>query len=274
MKLRELIRNCMSCLQIANSEIKRLGEAGRHVVKDARSDDISTRADITVSKAIVKYLGDKQVPAVVLTEELGQMKSGEKQEYTVVIDDIDGTKNYQQDRGRKMLPYCTLIAAFEGTQPKYRDALFAAVMEHNSGTVWHAVRGEGFYVNGLRQHPDENRTTGLEKTKTALIIDHYMGTPSIMSGLYGTAWVKDFGSSALHYALVADGTFDGFVSDGQKQRELAAAYLFAAEADKWISDCRLRPIDGREYECEGRMGVIIADTQELARAINAKLKNV
>ena len=274
MKKEELIRNCMNCLQVAHSEIERLGEEGRQAVKDARSADISTKADIAVSKAIVKRLKDLRVPAVLLTEELGETKSGKSQEYTIVVDDIDGTKNYQQDRGRKMLPYCTLIAAFEGTEPEYRDALFAAVMEHNSSTVWHAVKGKGFYVNGLRKRPDSRRTTGLEKTKTAIIIDHYMGTPSRMSGLYATSWVKDFGSSALHYALVADGTFDGFVSDGQKQRELAAAYLFAAEADKWISDHHLKPIDGRKYECEGRMGVIIADTPELARAINAKLKNV
>ena len=274
MKIHELMKNCMNCLQIAHKEIEKLGEEGRQVVKHARSSDISTRADIAVSRAIVKHLKDQNVPAILLTEELEQTKSGEKQDYTVVVDDIDGTKNYQQDRGRKILPYCTLIAAFEGTEPKYQDTLFAAVIEHNSGTIWHAVRGEGFYVNGIRQGAGSQRTTRLEKTRTALIIDHYMGTPSRMSGLYGTSWVKDFGSSALHYALVADGTFQGFVSDGQKQRERSAAYLFATEADKWISDFNLKPVEGKKYECEGKMGVIIAETPELAHAISRNLKSV
>ena len=271
MKIRELIRNCMNCLKIAHKEIERLGEQGRRTTKHARSSDISTKADVAVSKVIVKYLKERNVPAILLTEELGQTNSGEKQDYTVVVDDIDGTKNYQQDRGRKILPYCTLIAAFEGTQPKYSDILFAAVMEHNSCTVWHAVRGEGFYVNGIKQHTGNHRTTKLKKTQTGIIIDHYMSTPSKMSGLYDTAWVKDFGSSALHYALVADGTFQGFVSDGQKQRELSAAYLFTVEAGKWISDFHLKPVHERKYECEAKMGVIIAETPELAREIKRKL---
>ena len=270
MKLNELISNCIDCLRIAHEEIEKLGKEGRFPVKHARSTDVSTKADVAVSKTVLKYLTDKKVPAVILTEETGRTESGKGQNYTIVVDEIDGTRNYQQDAGRKILPYCTLIAVFEGTEPKYSDAAFAAVMEHNSGTVWHAVKAGGFYVNGTIVRPDK-KNTELEKTRTGLIIDHYMGTPSIMSGLYGNAWIKDFGSSALHYAMVADGTFDAFVSDGQKQRELAAAYLFTTETGKWISDYELNLINERKYECEKRMGVIIADTQELARKIKNKL---
>jgi len=272
MKREEVIKHCMKCLEIAHEELERLGEQGTEVEEHARSPDISTKGDVAVSKAMVEYLQSNNVPAVILTEELGETISGEEQKYTIAIDDIDGTKNYEQDQGRGILPYCTLIVAFEGTQPKYKDAVFAATIEHTSGTVWSAEQGKGLLMNGKKVQPGDTRS--LSKTQTVVVLDHYMADVERFTELHKRAWVKDFGTAALHFAFAADGTLKAYVSDNQKQHELGMGYLFAKESGIWISHLDLSPIDDMPYEFEAKTDVLVAETKELAEEIRGRVKQV
>jgi len=263
----EIWEMCREALLVAQKTLKSLGEVGISELEE-HVTDISTEGDISVSRSLIEFFRDK-IPAILYSEESGRIKLSDKPLYTITFDDIDGTYNYH--RGRGVLPYCTVITVFDSTEPRFRDALVAAVLEHNSSKIWHAIRGEGTYLNGSRV-----RTSGMKELnrRTLIAVDHYSNPDYIQNLLpiYTRAWVKDFGSSALHLAGVSSGLLDGFLNPSHKAHELGAGYLLVKEAGGHISDLEGKPIDDVIYDFDRRYPVVAASTEELGERIISVLK--
>jgi myo-inositol-1(or 4)-monophosphatase len=240
--------------------LAKLGRGARQEVVDERTVDISTRGDRAVSAMLVEYFGRTGIPSILLSEESGEVVLSPEPQYTFVFDDIDGTDNYY--RGEGILPYCTVIAVLEGTRPVFSHTIAAGIIEHRSGTIWLAQRGGGTTVNGEPAAPSKRK---LIDRRTVIAVDHYSaGNAPALAGLHGAAWVKDFGSAALHLAGVSSGLFDGYISLRQKGHELAAGFLLVTEAGGSITDLSGKSFADRLYDFSGMYEAMACGNQVLA----------
>lgn len=164
--------------------------------------------------------------------------------------------------GKVLLPHCTVVCIFDSTEPKFEDALVAGIVEHQSGNLWHAVRGEGAYFNGKRIEKKEmaaNRTTlvAIDQLANADYIQRFRL-------IYENFWVRDFGSSAFHLASVSIGALGAFLSERNKAHELGAGYLLAKEGGRWISDLEGKSMDKVSYDFNSRYPVVMAYNEAIA----------
>jgi myo-inositol-1(or 4)-monophosphatase len=265
----DLLAVCREALLLAHKTLQRLGDIGLTEVHGAHVTDISTRGDLAVSAALTQYFSSRQLPAVLLSEESGRQVLHPQPRLTIAFDDIDGTDNYF--RGRGLLPYCTVVTILDHPEPCFSHAAAAGIIEHNSGRLWLAARGQGCLADGVaacvspRQHLDR---------RALLVVDHYSSANEIAAfqGLYGISWIKDFGASALHLAGVSSGLFDAYAGSAQKAHELAAGYLLIREAGGCVIDWNGNQLDQQPYVFEGRYPIVAAGTPALAEAVLGHLQ--
>ena len=256
-------------LSLARTTLEALGTQARHRVHDARVVDITTVGDRAVSDSLLRFFRESGVPAVLLSEESGRTDLAAHPEYTVVFDDIDGTDNYH--RGEGALPYCTVIAILNGAKPRFRDAVAAGIIEHRTRNTWTAERGAGAFLNGTQVHVSKR---SLLDRQTLVVVDHYAAAADVvrLEALYPAAWVKDFGSAALHLAGVSSGMFDAYVNPRQKSHEIVAGYLLINEAGGVVSDFSGNAIDGRPFEFDATYDLIAAANNSISESIRVLIR--
>lgn len=263
-----LVEICLGALAEAHKTLGNLGDQGVSEIRDEHVADISTEGDLAVSQALIRYFGEQGMPAQIYSEESGKVEIGKNPIYTITFDDLDGTDNYF--RGRGILPYCTVVTIFDCIEPTFQDAAVAGILEHNSGTFWHAIREGGSFRNGVSVRTSERRT--LDR-RALITIDHYASSERMTQvfELYPQAWVKDFGSAALHLAGVSSGLFDGYLSFSQKAHELGAGYLLVTESGGFIRDTKNRDIQSVEYLFDERYSIVATATNQLGEALLSKI---
>jgi len=268
MDIDHLTHICKTALQMSRQLLSSLSDDGRSEVHDEHVVDISTQGDRAVSAALADLFAREKIPAILLSEESGCTELSDSPEYTIAFDDIDGTDNYY--RGRGLLPHCTVITIFASPNPTFADALVAGIIEHNSGQLWHAVRDGGCFLDDLKVAASGR--TVLDR-RTLLIIDHYISGGAIdrFAPLYDTAWIKDFGASALHLAGVGSGLFDAFLSPAQKSHELGAGYLLIKEAGGILTDWDGATLDNTLYDFDRQTPILAAASRDLSDALLKKI---
>ncbi|MPM05637.1 Inositol-1-monophosphatase [bioreactor metagenome] len=185
---------------------------------------------------------DKQSEAM-LIEELSRIipnssflaeESGEKHtnsEWTWIIDPLDGTTNYIHG-----IPlYSISIALMK------ENELFAGVVhEPNLNETFHAVKGEGAFLNGK-----PIQVTAISSMKDSLWatgfpyhdfdkIDEYM--EFIKYSIKHTHGLRRLGSAAIDLVYTAAGRIDGFFEFGLNPWDVAAGALIVQEAGGVVSD--------------------------------------
>jgi fructose-1,6-bisphosphatase/inositol monophosphatase family enzyme len=151
----------------------------------------------------------------------------------------------------------------------------AGIVEHRSGRTWIAERGRGATLSmpgrGDRAAAASKRQR-LDR-RSLIVVDQYSARERAgeLNRLAESAWVKDFGSSALHLAGVASSLFDGYVNLRHKAHELAAGYLLIGEAGGSLVDLEGRPLDERPYDFDAVTGIVAAGSRHLADALLACL---
>lgn len=265
--MKRLIQVCKDALHKSHEVINTLGDGGIIEVHDEYVTDISTKGDRVISNALIKFFRERKIPAVLYSEESGKIKLTENPKYTIVFDDIDGTDNYH--RGRSILPFCTIITIFDSIKPNFEDSLVTGIIEHNSGRLWHAVRGQGCYLNGIKVTNSGKKT--LDK-RTLITVNHY-GERYIFEfiKIFQKAWIKDFGSAGIHLAGISSGIFDAFISTSQKGHELGAGYLLIKESKGFLSDVKGCTFDKKIYDFNANYQIIAASTKELGGILLSEL---
>ncbi len=257
----ELVRGA---LVLSRQRLTAAGPAGRIRLPDAPTPDISTRADLDIAVALRDYLTAAAPSARLLSEETGTSGGGGSPDLTIAIDELDGTGNWH--RGGSLLPFCTAVAVLRGGAPRFSDVLAAGVVEHRSGRTWIAERGAGSWADGARVRASEKERADRE---ALVILDHYGSGAGVgdLTPIHPRTWVKDFGSSAFHFAGVAEGMFDAFVTTGQKGHELAAGWLLVTEAGGTVTDFAGSALGDREFLFSARYRIVASGTQGLGQEL-------
>ncbi|MBN2447312.1 MAG: inositol monophosphatase [Phycisphaerae bacterium] len=136
-----------------------------------------------------------------------------------VIDPIDGTRNYI----RRMGDYSTCVAAMHGGMP-----IVGVVYDPQRDRLYSAARGEDLTVNGVAIRHDKCEKDAKCPRRKVLV-----GVPSTATDVvHGIVhdWmdrfvVRNYGSTAIHLALVAAGQLDAAISANSKLWDIAAGWM-------------------------------------------------
>ena len=237
---------------------------GTERVGEGAGGDSTMRIDKEAEDEIidaVRQKGDVRLVA----EELGE--SGPKDaRWTVVIDPIDGSSNFE----RGVPFYCTSIAVVEGRT--LADAKYALVRNLVNGDTYYSEASGYSTKNGT-----EIKTSGQTELRDATLgIDISRTTLQVLSSLNGLiASIKrqsHFGANALETCFFAEGKLDGFVDVRGRIRvvDMAAGYLIAKRAGGALSDERGNPLNP-PIGVRERFSVVAGANPSLHARILAKL---
>jgi len=259
--------------------------------------DIATRGDAVAGEAMIAYLKGIPEIGVVYTEEQGKLVLNKTGNYSAIIDDIDGTKNFKEGFG--MLPHGSIAGIFEGRDPKFKDCIASGYLDFPSGNFFYAIKGEGCFVQeGLAKKiggwdyskGGKLATTGrkklfIEGKNLTMLPDIYMFgdlAPALMEYSAKT-WLGDFRTSAAQLALVAAGSADIFVtcdnaSNPNKHKtgeELGPAYLMIKEAGGALTDWTGEDVGEQKVGLGEKKPwhAVAAATPELAKEFAADMRN-
>lgn len=199
-------------------------------VEEKANNDFVSNVDREAEAAIVEILHKTYPTHGILGEEQGSSYTSD--EYTWIIDPLDGTTNYLQG-----IPhFCVSIALQKGRQLEH-----AVIFDPLRNEVFSASRGHGAQLNDKRIRVSQRTRlqeavlgTGIPPGAVPLHLDAYM------------AMLKDFtrvcrairraGSAALDLAYVAAGRTDGFWEFALQPWDIAAGTLIVREAGGFVGD--------------------------------------
>lgn len=208
------------------------------------------KVDQVAEDVILECLADSGLALNVVSEECGFLDNGAA--HTLVIDPIDGTRNATHN-----IPfYCVSMCI---GRKSVGDAEYALVRNIATEDTYWARKGHGTSLNG---EPVRVRPLREKELLVAALYDEsddlhkYWGR--------GNLHFRDMGSAALEMALVASGSFDGFVShiDFLRVTDIAAGALLVREAGGEVYTNDGKPLD-TPFEVTARTSVLAVSNRKM-----------
>ena len=214
-----------------------------HQVREKGKEGLVSEADQNSEKVIRKVLNEAFPQDAILGEEEGYgsgPRSGpSKREW--IIDPLDGTTNYVH-----RFPFFATSLGLRADGEIKVGWVEAPLL----GWTYHAVRGQGAFLNGqpiqcsnADNLKDSLLATGFSYSRAPGLIDHQAEVFKHM--LTHARGVRRAGSAALDLCMVASGSFEGYWERTLKPWDTAAGSLIAQEAGAIVTD-----FDGKPYSPE------------------------
>lgn len=197
-------------------------------VKSKRKEDgtIVTIADIAINKLVVDFIS-RDFPDVSIISEEGDCEVNNA-EYRVFCDPLDGT-----------IPFCLglPISTFCISVLKDNTPLIAFIYDPFCKRMWHAVRGEGSFLNGKRVKVSQfDQISGSNICITWWKGSLYnIGQVSAELTEAGATWIEPK-AIALFGGLLASGSLEATICPSQRGWETAAMHLIIEEAGGKVTD--------------------------------------
>jgi myo-inositol-1(or 4)-monophosphatase len=219
-----MLNTAIKAARRAGAIINRASLAGGFEVTAKRANDFVTEIDKAAEMAIIDIVRQAYPDHGILAEESGE-NAGTKDEYTWVIDPLDGTTNFIHGFPQ----YCVSIGV------RFRGQITHAVIyDPMKNELFTGSKGRGAFLDDRRV-----RVTKCAHLKESLIgtgfpfkeldrIDLYMR--QIRTMMVSSAGVRRAGAAALDLAYVACGRLDGFWEMGLSKWDMAAGSLIVREA--------------------------------------------
>ena len=252
----------------------------RNASKDAVEceKDIVTNCDLAIGNMIKAKVAKCNFPVKLVTEEYSNaITNCENPEYTIYVDELDGTDN--AFRNISMLPSVTLIqiAHTASEDVKFSDFIMVGAVEHSSKTVYFAEAGKGIEKYKIEDVADFMMLTPCELNprhpkQSVVITDVYsmMKEIDVLAAIVSRYQTKDFGASAATYLWVAEGIFEGYASSHKKGHELPLLYLLCKAAGVKMTDFAGNSYDGVKYDFNSTRYQVIAGIDSVhADLVNA-----
>ena len=209
----------------AKSILRDFGELEKLQVSIKGQNDFVTMADIKAQEIIHYELSRARNDYGFLMEE-GKIKNNiDDNEYTWIIDPIDGTLNFMNG-----VPYFAISIALN-----FKNKIIAGIVYdpvHND--FYWAEEGVGAYLNDQRLRVTNKKS--IENSLIALGIpflgrgDHAKHIRIQQAVMEKVAGLRRFGAASLDLAFVAAGRVDGFWEFGLSPWDVAAGIILVREA--------------------------------------------
>ena len=209
----------------ARSILRDFGELEKLQVSIKGQNDFVTMSDIKAQEIIHYELSRARTDYGFLMEEGKNQININDNDYTWIIDPIDGTLNFMNG-----IPYFAISIALH-----HGDKIIAGVIYdpvHND--FYWAEEGIGAYLNDQRLRVKSKKT--LDKSIIALGIpflgrgDHQQHIKFQQEVMSKVAGLRRFGAASLDLAFVAAGRVDGFWEFGLSPWDIAAGIILVKEA--------------------------------------------
>ncbi len=195
---------------------------------------IVTEADTAVERALIDAIrSDFPADAIIGEESAGTARGAASAtaERFWIIDPIDGTRSY----ARGLPWYCCSVAVADRRMP-----IAGAVVEAGTGTGFSAAAGAGAYRDAVRVRAADRDPA--DDPLVAMPSKHRRALPDGLARECRRCVIRNYGSSALHLAMVAAGLLDAAVVAEVRVWDIAAASLAVLEAGGVVTDLDGRPV--------------------------------
>lgn len=189
--------------------------------------DIVTAADKAAEQVLMANIRAAYPDHAILSEESGD--DGRDSEYRWVIDPLDGTTNFSEG-----LPQFCVSIGLEHRGERVVGVVFAPYLNE----LFHAVKGEGAYLNGNPVKVSGKSaisrsvvTTGFPYDKDVHPVNNLDNVTRVMPLVRG---FRILGSAAVDLCYVAAGMLDGYWEVNLHEWDVCAGLLILEEAGgKW-----------------------------------------
>lgn len=206
--------------------------AGADQVREKARADLVTAVDEASERAIEAAIHTAFPDDRFIAEEFSSEVSGEARRW--IVDPIDGTTNFVHGH-----PFACVSIAFADASGPAVGVVHAPFL----GEIYHAVRGEGAYLNGQSIQVSRTRDPSASLLATGFPFKGGKGEASIYFDLVeemvgATHGVRRAGAAAMDLAYVACGRVDGYFEIGLSPWDVAAGILLVEEAGGRVSSWR------------------------------------
>lgn len=232
-------------------------------VSEKGHQDFVTEVDRLAEEEIIAILKESYPDHNILAEESGALGPIKEDEYTWIIDPLDGTTNFIHG-----VPHFAISVAVMHKNKLEHGVVYDPIMQE----WFSASRGAGAQLNGkrLRVSPTKRLEQSLIGTgfpfREPKHFKFYLNTFETI--FPQTSGIRRAGSAALDLAYVAAGRFDGFWEISLNPWDMAAGVLLIKESGGIVTD-----FHGESDYLDS--GNVIAGNPKIHRALlNAVQKNL
>jgi myo-inositol-1(or 4)-monophosphatase len=204
-----------------------LGRAGaRGLAGRAAGGDRTFSIDLLAEERVEAFLAAHGRPLAVYSEDRGLQAFGERAEFVLVVDPIDGTR----PAAAGFEAACVSIAVARLPEPSMADVVYGVVHEIKEGGVFRATRGQGVRAEDAAGRPrtlELSRTADLDRLFWTI---GFRGRPAaelvaVLGGLIDRSSVDgavfDIGSATYSMTRILTGQLDAYVDVGPRLIEVA-----------------------------------------------------
>lgn len=222
--------------------------------------DLVTEVDRACERLVVEGIAAERPGDAVLAEE-GGGREREGARLRWVVDPLDGTTNYAHGYPR----FCVSIGVEEGGERSV-----GVVYDPLLDELYHAVRGEGAFLNGRPLRVSAEPALDRSLLATGFAYDRRRSprdnVESFAAFLKAARALRRDGSAALDLAYVAAGRLDGYWELKLHAWDVAAGALLVEEAGGRVSDCAGGPMPRSGSEVVASNGRIHEAMLDVLRA--------
>lgn len=224
MNYSSLLLDAMSWAREAGAVHMRYFRGSELDIKSKLNDsDVVTAADKAAEKLLIDHIRSAYPGHSILSEESGEELH--ESDYRWVIDPLDGTTNFSQG-----LPLFSVSIGIEHNGETVVGVVFAPYMNE----LFHAVRGEGAWLNGERVRVSGKLSLDQSVVATGFPVDkdsnpdnNLDNVARIMPRVRG---LRRLGSAAIDLCYVAAGFLDGYWELNLHEWDASAGLLILEEA--------------------------------------------
>ncbi|MBI2591656.1 MAG: inositol monophosphatase family protein [Candidatus Brennerbacteria bacterium] len=214
---------------------------GKEVVSE-----LDKKAEKKIREGVHKLMPDYKIWG----EELGQEEGDINKEKFIIIDPIDGTKNYLA--GNPL--FASQIACVEKGVIKWGIINLPALKE-----IYLAIAGKGAWCNNKNTRPSKQNSLSLaiqcfgighnaqNFIKLPLLIKNQLAEP------------RHYGCAGVHFAFTANGRTDIYIAIEAAFYDMAAGLLLCKESGLSLCDLNGKPLKLKVREINNQKGLIIAN---------------
>lgn len=251
-----------------------------------REKDFVTEVDEKIRELIEDFFRSRTEKFELVTEEQRSFESNpENPNFTVVIDEMDATHHLIEQEG----PFGTVFGLAEGEDPEFQDVTVSGFIDLGNEKKYVAVRGEGAYL--LVDEEKKVLETGDkiefgEGLETKVLLQQgFLAERSDIADEAWKRWCNDYGSQGKHYAMIASGRRDVYITGGFSKiaakpantpEEAAGMYLMVKEAGGAVLNWEKESIESEKIGMEEgkNHNLVAASTDKLAEeAIEVAIGN-
>jgi fructose-1,6-bisphosphatase/inositol monophosphatase family enzyme len=223
--------------------------------------DILSAIDLTIQEMLLSVVLEHWPSVSVLVEEETPMKAkfATSSDFHVLIDPVDGTKNYLKGDQR----YCHIVSLVCGT-----EMLATLVYSHASGRLFVAVRGSGAYILSAS---NQRLAVQIPRSATKTLFHHVSRVPEEALRELGSAGFRVAVSTqnASDILTLLNGEANGFISYMPLVYDVWSPGMIIQEAGGWLSDWFGHPLI---FEGRARLPhVLIAASSQVATSVIERL---